>query len=453
MNKPENTYREILKIGVPSFFETLFGTFASILDSKMVSAMGVTAISAVSVTNQPKLFVYSVFFALNTVTTSLIARYHGKDDRDAANMVFDHALKLTLILALILSAMAVVLGRPVMLLFSGQPDTLDDSVSYFRIIMGGMVFHLLFMEINSVLRGFGRTKLTFADNLLFCAVNLFFNYLLIEGRWGFPALGVTGAAIATVLGYLAACIFSLAVACSKELFANIPYCLERKFRMTKESLDELLSMAKSCVIDNLTLRATLLVISGITARIGSFQMAVYSVGVYLMNIDVAFGTGLQTAAVTLIGRSYGEGNWKRLSEYRTAVIRLGAVVAVILAVLFATGGKFFYSFFNSEEAFVSAGAFSSLFIGVIALFQTMKFIFNGCLHGAGMMKETMLCSIVSFSCVNLPTVALLVLVFHVGIWGVWTGTLLAQATQALLLRRFMKKNPIFFGAAPEEPAA
>ena len=65
--------REILKIGIPSFLETLFTTFASIIDSKMVSAMGVSAISAVSVTNQPRLFIFSLFFALNTVTTSLIA--------------------------------------------------------------------------------------------------------------------------------------------------------------------------------------------------------------------------------------------------------------------------------------------------------------------------------------------------------------------------------------------
>ena len=67
-NKKDLT-KEILKIGIPSFLETLFTTFVSVIDSKMVSALGVTAISAVSVTNQPRLFVYSIFFAMNTVTT------------------------------------------------------------------------------------------------------------------------------------------------------------------------------------------------------------------------------------------------------------------------------------------------------------------------------------------------------------------------------------------------
>ena len=443
-----NLNREILKIGIPSFLETLFTTFASIIDSKMVSVMGVTAISAVSVTNQPRLFVYSIFFAINTVTTSLTAKYHGREDRDTANRIFDHAVKMILILCIALSILAVGLARPIMLMFSGQPDTLEASIVYFRIVMGGMIFNLLFLEINAALRGFGKTNLTFADNVLSCVVNLFFNYLLIEGHWGFPAWGIAGAAVATVLGNVAACILSLVFAFKKDLFVNIPYCIGRRYRMTKDSLHEIQTMTKSCAIDNLAMRATLLVISGITARIGSFQMAIYSVGNYLMNVNYALGTGLQTSAVTLVGRSYGEGDTKRLSDYRNAIMKLGMNSAAVLAAIIMLGGKYFYSFFSQEEAFVATGTISCYFIGVITIFQTLKFINNGCLQGVGMMKEIMFCSIIAFSCVNLILVALLVLVFHLGIWGVWIGTLAAQATQALLLRHYIVKSSLFSGSAP-----
>ena len=106
------------------------------------------------------------------MTTSLIAKYHGMGDRDAANLVFDHVLKLILGLCVVMSILSVALAQPVMILFSGQPDTLDDSVIYFRIVMAGMIFNLLFMGINAALRGFGKTKLTFADNVLSCVVNL-----------------------------------------------------------------------------------------------------------------------------------------------------------------------------------------------------------------------------------------------------------------------------------------
>ena len=149
---------EILKTSVPTVLETLFTTFAGIIDSKMVSALGVAAISAVSVTNQPRLFVLSVFFALNTVISSLTARSVGEKDWDKANRILDHGLKLIILGSIVLSALAVIFARPIMFVISHQMDTLSDSVIYFRIVMGGMIFNTLFMGINAALRGCGRGR-------------------------------------------------------------------------------------------------------------------------------------------------------------------------------------------------------------------------------------------------------------------------------------------------------
>ena len=219
---------EIFEIGIPSFLETLFTTFASIIDSKMVSVMGVAAISAISVTNQPRLFFFSIFFALNTVASSLVARYVGRDDRDMANRTLDAIVKIVILLSVLLSILAVLLARPIMIAFANQKDTLEDSILYFRIVMGGMIFNLLFMAINAVLRGCGKTRITFATNVTSCVVNIFFNYLLIEGHLGFPRLEIAGAAIATVLGNVAALILTICFAFRKDLFVNIPYCVRKQ---------------------------------------------------------------------------------------------------------------------------------------------------------------------------------------------------------------------------------
>ena len=104
MNPDNKTLtKDIFKIGIPSFFETLFTTFSNIIDSKMVSAMGVTAISAVSVTNPPRLFILSIFFALNTVLTSLVAKCVGEEDQDKANRYFDATLKIVVVMSIGLS--------------------------------------------------------------------------------------------------------------------------------------------------------------------------------------------------------------------------------------------------------------------------------------------------------------------------------------------------------------
>lgn len=441
-DKKELTH-DILDIGIPSFFETLFTTFASIIDSKMVASMGVTAISAVSVTNQPRLFVFSVFFALNTVTSSLVAKYVGKKDRDAANMVFDHVLKLVAILSIIASILCVALARPIMIAFSNQKDILDHSILYYRIVMGGMIFNMFFMAVNSALRGCGKTKLTFVSNVISGLVNIFFNYLLIEGHLGFPRLEYAGAAIATVMGTVAASIFSFVYAMKEGMFVNIPYCLKKKYRMTRKSLAEIADLARSTITDSLAMRFSLLLIAGVVARIGSYQMAVYSTGMHLLNVNMALGTGLQTAGVALVGRCYGAEDVDGMHAYKKQMVRLGTVTAVVLAVIIILSGRWFFGFFSKDPEFVTMGAISCIFIGVITLSQTLKFVYSGCLQGVGAMKEVMIASIVSFAGVNLLSLAVLVLVFRVGIWGVWIATFLSQTTQAVMLYRYVNKSKAY----------
>ena len=104
----------ILSVGIPAFLEALFTTFSSIIDSKMVSVMGITAISAVSVTTHPRLFIFSIFLAINTVTSSLVAKYLGRDDREAANRIFDTVLKLVIVLSIVIGAVTVAAARPIM---------------------------------------------------------------------------------------------------------------------------------------------------------------------------------------------------------------------------------------------------------------------------------------------------------------------------------------------------
>ena len=444
--RPKTITGEILNTGIPTFLETLFTTFADIIDSKMVSALGVTAISAVSVTNQPRLFIYSIFLALNTVTSSLVAKYLGRKDREAANRVFDHVMKLTFILSIVLGAAAALLARPIMIVVSNQPDTLDASVVYFRIIMIGMIFNLLYLTINAALRGCGMTRMTFATSVLSCIVNLFCNYLLIEGHWGFPALGIAGAAIATVIGNVAALILCLCFVWKKTRFINIPYCVKQRYHMRRDSMKEIKTLAKSTVTDNLVMRVSMLLISMIVARIGSFQMAVYSVGMHLMNINYALGNGLQASAVALVGRSYGEGDPAKLKATKDKHLKIGVICAIGIGVLIILTGRFFFTFFSTEAEFVRLGTWSSILIGLITVIQTMKFVYSGCLQGVGAMKEVMKASVVSFAAVNLSTLAFLVLVLHSGLLGVWICTFIAQTVQTAMLRTYLMKNKAFLEA-------
>ena len=145
-------------------------------------------------------------------------------------------------------------------------------------------------------------------------------------------------------------------------------------------------MATSTVTDGLATRISIRLSGSVVARSGSFQTAVYSLGVQLLSINQALGVGLQTSGIALIGRSYGAGDTQKMKEYKRTIIMLGTIAAISLGVLIILCGRWFYGLYSDDPEFISLGAKSCIFIGVISLSQTLKFAYTGVLQGVGAVK-------------------------------------------------------------------
>ena len=439
MERNKSIRSEILKIAIPSVLESLFSTLASIIDSKMVSSMGITAISAISVTNQPRLFLMCIFFAINIVATSLTARYIGKENRDGANRVLVVALWITLIGVAVVSVVSVIFAPQIMEITSKQPDTMADSVLYFRIMMGGLVFNVMFMAINAVLRGCGKTNMTFISNVISCTANVVLNYLLINGNLGFPALKIAGAAIATVAGNFFALIACVSILFRKNEYVNLPYCIENKIHTSKEILKEMWDMWNKVFPENVLNRIGFLLIGMMASRTGSLTMSVYSVGMNILNINLAIGTGFQSASVALIGRSYGAGNKDEIKLYSKKILHYGRICGLVLGIVVFIFGIYFYDFFNDDIYFLAYGWLSCFIIGIICPIQVIQVVLTGILQGLGEMKSTLRIGFISNTIVNVSVTYILTTVFNFSIFGVWIGALLAQAVRAGLSKKVLKR--------------
>ena len=208
----------------PAIVESFFVAFAGLVDSFMVSRMGAYAVAAVGLTTQPKFMGLAMFFAVNVSISALVARRFGERKRRDANSVFLTAAIFVIIAAVTLSILFVACADPIIRLCGSSDATPEDiathnaAVSYFRIIMGGMIFNCIQMAINSAQRGTGNTRITMRTNVTSNLVNIVLNYLLIEGHLGFPALGIVGAALATVLGTVVSSIMSIISISDTETF-------------------------------------------------------------------------------------------------------------------------------------------------------------------------------------------------------------------------------------------
>lgn len=438
--KKKDVYKEILLIAVPSILESLVVTFTSIIDSKMVSSLGIKAIAAISITNQPRLLILSIFFAINIVVSSLVAKYLGEANQDICNEILNKALKIVVVLSIILSIFPIIFARPILLAFANQPDTLNDSVTYFQIIIAGMIFNTTYMIINAAFVGSGKTNITFKSDSISCVVNIIFNYLLIDGRCGFPALGIKGAAIATVIGYFMAMVYCLVALLNKNNYINIYHITNGKAHINKHLYGEITLLTKSTFTDKLAQRISLLVVGAIVARIGSLQTAVYAVCTHLMNINYAIGSGFQTASIALVGRSYGAKNSDNIEMYNNNIVELTLVISIILSILMILLRHWFINLFSHEEEFIILGEISCIIIGFIAVFQSLKFAYIGCLQGLCDMKAVMYISLISFSLINLVLLVILVLIMKKGIYGVWISAFVTQTIQCIMAYYYVKKD-------------
>ena len=433
----KENFKVVFAMAWPAIVESFFVAFAGLVDSLMVSRLGAYAVAAVGLTTQPKFMGLALFFAINVSISALVARRFGAGKRQDANGVFLTAMIFVITAAVALSILFVACADPVIRLCGSSDATPEDlathdaAVTYFRIIMGGMIFNCIQMAINSAQRGAGNTRITMRTNVTSNLVNIVLNYLLIEGHFGFPALGIVGAALATVLGTVVSSIMSIISIANAESFISIPYILKEKIRASVKALKSLISIGYGIFFEQILMRIGFMATAVMAAKKGMDSMAAHQVGMNLMGLTFSFGDGLQAAAVALIGRSLGQGEPELAKDYGRTCRALGMMIAAVLITFYFFGAKWLMSMFFEEEHIIEIGVSIMRVIIFIVLFQIIQVIYMGCLRGAGDTLYTAFAATMSVTVIRTLVSWLGGFVFGFGIVGIWLGVLADQISRFL----------------------
>lgn len=420
-----------LNIAWPAIVESFFVAFAGLIDSLMVSSLGPDAVAAVGLTTQPKFVGLSIFFAGNVAVSALVARRRGEQKREDANRLMLTALLFIVAAAIVLGIAFVSLADGIIRLCGSTAETHQGAVVYFRIIMGGMIFNCIQMGINSAQRGAGNTRITMRTNLTSSTINVIANYLLINGNFGFPAWRIHGAALATVLGTVVACVMSVLSITRKDGFISIPYMLSAKIRPAFSAFTSLVRVGYSVFFEQLLMRVGFMMTALMAANQGTEAMAAHQVGMNIMSLSFAFGDGLQSSAVALIGRSLGEKNEEKAKRYGGACQRIGGIISICLSLLYLLGARFLYSLFFKEEHIVEIGVGIMYVIIFIVIFQVRQVIYMGCLRGAGDTFYTALASTICVTVIRTVGSYAFGYLLGFGIIGIWVGILADQIARFL----------------------
>lgn len=440
MKYGKENMQTVLRIAIPAIIETFFVAFAGLVDSLMVSSLGSNAVAAVGLTAQPKFVGMAVFMAISVSVSALVARRFGEKKKDKANSILFTALLLIILLSVILGAIFTFFASPIIKFCGSTPETHNDAVMYYQIIMCFMIFNCIQIGINAMQRGAGNTKITMRTNITSNTVNIIGNYLLIGGKFGFPALGIRGAAIATVFGSFIASVMSIISIFNKDCFISIPYIVKNKIKPSIEALFNIIKVGYSVFLEQLLMRIGFMATAVMAAKQGNAAMAAHQVCMHILSLSFAFGDGLQAASVALIGRSLGEQNPEKAKTYGGTSLKIGGMISVTLSLIYLLSSGWFMGLFFKEKEIIEIGI-SIMYIAIATvIFQVPQCIYTGSLRGAGDTRYTAFVAAFSVTIMRTAISYFCCYILGLGLIGVWLGILGDQLTRFFFGRRRFKQG-------------
>jgi putative MATE family efflux protein len=428
---PERVNRTVLKLAAPSWAELLLGQLTSMADLMMVGNLGAWAIAGVGLSTQPKFLMMAVMIALNTGTTALVSRFRGAGEQEAARRATRQALLLNLG-AGIVCAVGGYFATPSLIDFMGPEDAFarNAGISYLQIQMLGLPTIAVTSAISAALRGAGNTRAAMLYNLLANGVNLVGNYLLIEGRWGFPRMEVAGASLATVIGQGVAMLAAIAI-----LLRGKNYVFLRwgdSWSPDHEIILRLTRVGLPSMLEQFVIRTGFIAYAKVVATLGTDMLATHQICMSVLALSFVNGEAFGIASAALMGQSLGAKRPDHALAYAKAARRMGMAGSVLIGILFFFSGKSIIWLYNGDAEIIRMGGEIFRIMAFIMPFQGSAIIVSGALRGAGDTRATTVIMLATVLVVRPLSAALFVFAIPLELMGAWISVLIDQILRSVL---------------------
>ena len=413
----------IIGLAWPALAENILASVVSMVDMIMVGALGAYAIGSVGLVTQPRFVMLAAFMALNVGSTAMVSRFKGAGDRNNANMILNQSLVMTAGISLAL-CLGMFFGGDALIRFLAGSNISDDMIkganTYLRIQVYGFPILAFTFTINAVLRGVGNTRAAFYNNSVSNLVNVFFNYCLISGNLWFPALGVAGASLATVIGQCAALAMALSRVVTGREFVRIE--LKKLFHVEFPIIKRILKIGVPAMVEQLIMRTGMMLYTVIVTSLGDHSYAAHMIAMNLQQISFMTGMAFGAASSTLVGQCLGRVRADLAKLYVKMTQNLSYIVSVFVALLLFFGGELIASLYSDDSALVKLAADMLRIIALVNPFSNSRFVYLSALRGAG---DSRFPAVVTFIGVLLvrPIMSLILVLpqfpFDLGLAGVW----------------------------------
>lgn len=437
--------QSLLTIALPIIFANFLHTAYQLTDTFWVGRLGAAAMASVAVSFPIIFLMVSLGGGLSLAGTILVAQYKGKGDRKAVDHITTQTLLIVVITSAILASIGYFLSPSIINVIGVERDVFSNAVSYIKISFIGIIFMFAFMVFQSLMRGAGDVKTPMYIILGTVFLNFVMDPLFIFGYGFFPAMGVAGAALATIITQgISAIIGVYLMLRGKHKIRLRLNNLKPDFPLIKKMIK--LGIPSSIEQSTIALGMNLMIF--LVAGFGTITLAAYGIGSRILGFVVVPTLGLSMATSTLVGQNMGAGKIKRAEKIIDVAIFISFIILTLVGVaMFLFAAKLSEIFIPGELETIRM---SALFIRIMALtfgFLGIQHVFNGAFIGSGNTLISMVLSSISLWFLRFPFAY--VLSHHTGLreTGIWvafpvTNILTALITMMWFSRGTWKKKRI-----------
>jgi len=428
------------KLAAPVMLGMLGHTFVSFVDNIMVGQLGTAELAAVSLGNSFMFIAMSLGVGFSTAITPLIAEADAAKNFKIGKSYFKHGLFLCTILGILLFGL-VFFAKPLMYLMQQPEEVVVLAIPYLDLVAVSLIPLIVFQGFKQFSDGLSMTKYPMYATLLGNLVNIGLNYLLIFGKFGFPELGIVGAAYGTLasriimLGYL---WFLL-----KQNHVSQHYVSQIKlFVLQKTILKKILNLGMPSAMQMFFEVAIFTAAIWLSGLLGKNPQAANQIALNLASMTFMVAMGLSVAAMIRVGNQKGLKQYKELRRIAFSIFLFGFLFAVSFALLFLVFHKQLPKLYLDHNDVINALdnkevlEIASKLLLVAAVFQisdSIQVVFLGALRGLQDVKIPMLFIFIAYWVVGFPVSWFLGKADVYGSIGIWIGLLSGLTVAAILL--------------------
>ncbi|RME28286.1 MAG: MATE family efflux transporter [Deltaproteobacteria bacterium] len=365
-------------------------------------------------------------------TVAFVARAHGARDARRVRQVVCQSATVAAGLGVGTAVLGNLAASPLLRLLGADGADLDAGLSYLRLMLVFSAFSYLAILLAAALRGVGNTLLPFVVSVFANLLNFLLNYGFILGHWGFPALGVQGAALGTGLSqvFSVLCLW-LILARGVEPALHIRL---RPVRVDAGHLRDLLRIGAPAALDMVVLNAAFLSIVGMLGRIDPLAVAAHGMGLRIQSLAFVPGMSISQAIGALVGQALGADDARRARAVLRAGMGLSVVVMSALAAIIVFGAPEIVSLFDVDPT-GELGAYCLTWIRLLGSCMPVVGVYIalvGLFQGSGATRLSLAINALVTLAFQIPLSFILGFPLGLGAFGVWVAFPLGFVGKALL---------------------